>query len=127
MTSVLRKRAPFPSSRQHAVKSTSADPAFHCIDIGEMTQLERHAVIFARIDALRPGQSLRLLYDHNPRQLRDHFDTRSEGLHEWLDMKAGALVWRVQITRPDTNSSVPPSDPCRSAALAPVGPSKDSP
>ncbi|MBX9716696.1 MAG: DUF2249 domain-containing protein [Burkholderiaceae bacterium] len=42
----------------------------------EMTQIERQAVIFARLEALHPGQHLRLLYDSDPQLLRDRFNTR---------------------------------------------------
>ena len=86
------------------MKPPPAHAASHCVDIGEMTQIERHAVIFARLEALHPGQHLRLLYDSDPQLLRDRFNTRFDGQYEWLDMKAGPLVWRVQITRLGTNA-----------------------
>ena len=82
------------------------------IDIGDMTQLERQAIIFSRLGALQPSQHLRLLCDHNPQMLREQFDAWSAGQYEWLDMKAGPLVWLVQITRIGKNASVPAGDSC---------------
>lgn len=69
------------------------------LDLRVFAPRERQAMIFARCDALQPGQSLQLLNDHNPQPLRYPFDDRSCGQFEWTALEAGPAVWRGQITR----------------------------
>ena len=85
------------------------------LDLRDVAPRERHATIFARFDALQPGQSLQLLNDHSPQPLRYQFDARSGGQFEWTTLEAGPAVWRVEITRvrnKAVQSAAPTGDSC---------------
>lgn len=69
------------------------------IDLRTITPRDRHALIFGRLDALQPGQSLQLLNDHDPQPLRFQLDDRAFGQFDWAPLESGPTVWRVQITR----------------------------
>ena len=69
------------------------------LDLRPIAPRERHALIFERFDVLLPGQSLRLLSDHDPQPLRHAFEDRSLGRFEWTALQSGPLEWLVQITR----------------------------
>lgn len=59
----------------------------------------RHEAIFARLDALRPGGSLVIVNDHDPRPLRFQLDAAWPGVYAWDYVQAGPQVWRVAIAR----------------------------
>jgi uncharacterized protein (DUF2249 family) len=40
------------------------------LDVRNMAPRDRHPTIFARLDALKAGESLRLVNDHDPAPLR---------------------------------------------------------
>ncbi|MBK9364504.1 MAG: DUF2249 domain-containing protein [Rubrivivax sp.] len=75
----------------------SAAPA--AIDVRTIPPRERHAFLFARIDALQLGQALQLLNDHDPQPLRMQLDERFRGQFEWAALESGPDTWRVQIKR----------------------------
>ena len=77
--------------------STAAEIITTTIDVREIAPRERHALIFARFDALQPGQALQLVNDHDPRPLRYQFEDRSQGRFEWSYLEAGPQLWRVRI------------------------------
>lgn len=79
--------------------STVANPTTTTIDLRAIAPRERHALIFARFDALRPGQALQLVNDHDPQPLRYQFEDRSYGQFEWTYLEAGPELWRVQISK----------------------------
>lgn len=68
------------------------------IDVREITPRHRHAVIFDRFDALRVGEALELVNDHDPVPLRAQFEGRSAGRFEWNTLDAGPELWRVRIS-----------------------------
>jgi uncharacterized protein (DUF2249 family) len=59
----------------------------------------RHEAIFAMLDALRPGGSLVIVNDHDPRPLRFQLDAAWPGVYSWDYLQTGPQVWRVAITR----------------------------
>jgi len=60
---------------------------------------ERHALIFARFDALQPGQALQLVNDHDPKPLRYQFEDARSGSTNGLPPRPGPALWRVQISQ----------------------------
>lgn len=82
------------------------------IDLRSITPRDRHPIVFSRIDALQPGQSLQLLNDHDPQPLRFQLDDRAFGQFEWATLESGPEVWRVQITRVGARSPQASSDSC---------------
>jgi uncharacterized protein (DUF2249 family) len=97
------------------MNSTVAGTVATTIDVREIAPRERHALIFARFDALQPGQALQLVSDHDPQPLRHHFEDRSPGRFEWAYLEAGPDLWRVQIGKmaaAATAATVPAGDSC---------------
>ena len=88
----------------------TASPA--AIDLRTIAPRERHALVFARFDALQAGQTLQLVNDHDPLPLRFQLDDRAFGQFEWAALESGPDVWRVQITRVGIKSAPMANDSC---------------
>lgn len=88
----------------------TASPA--AIDLRTIAPRERHALVFARFDALQAGQALQLVNDHDPQPLRFQLDDRAFGQFEWAALESGPEVWRVQITRVGIKSAPMANDSC---------------
>jgi len=71
----------------------------NCIDLREIAPRDRHSLIFGRFDALKAGESLELVNDHDPVPLRHQFDDRSAGFFAWTYLDAGPHLWRVRIAK----------------------------
>jgi uncharacterized protein (DUF2249 family) len=54
-----------------------------------MTPRERHPAIFARLDALQPGEALRLVNDHDPQPLRYQLLAEHPDLFSWESEQEG--------------------------------------
>jgi uncharacterized protein (DUF2249 family) len=67
------------------------------LDVREMTPRERHPTIFARLDALKAGESLCLVNDHDPAPLRYQLLAERPGLFTWEPEKQGPDEWTVRI------------------------------
>ncbi|HVA36488.1 MAG TPA: DUF2249 domain-containing protein [Candidatus Dormibacteraeota bacterium] len=71
----------------------------HRIDVRSIPTWLRHREIFAAFDALRPGESLELSTDHEPRPLRYEFDHQREGRFVWSAQQLADDDWSVTIRR----------------------------
>jgi len=69
------------------------------LDVREIMPRERHPRIFSTIDALEPGQSLRLINDHDPKPLYYQLMAERAGQIDWQYIENGPTVWQVQITK----------------------------
>jgi uncharacterized protein (DUF2249 family) len=69
------------------------------IDVRDIAPRNRHALIFERFDALKVGEALELVNDHDPAPLRHQFQDRSPGGFHWSYLQAGPDLWRVCIAR----------------------------
>ncbi|GAB1383188.1 MAG TPA: DUF2249 domain-containing protein [Ottowia sp.] len=69
------------------------------IDVRSIPPYQRHQQIFAQVDALQVGQSLRIVNDHDPVPLRHQLESRSPGQLQWSYVQAGPQLWRVQISK----------------------------
>lgn len=68
------------------------------IDVRPMPPRERHPTIFGRLDALSPGETLRLLNDHDPAPLRYQLEAERPGQFSWDVVEAGPEQWAIDIT-----------------------------
>jgi len=59
----------------------------------------RHALIFARFDALPDEGSLDLVTDHEPRPLRAEFEETRAGTFAWEQRRVGEGHWRATIRK----------------------------
>lgn len=52
------------------------------LDLRSMPPFERHAKIFQAWESLKPGQTLRIINDHDPKPLRYQFEAEQKGKYE---------------------------------------------
>lgn len=67
------------------------------LDVRDLAPRDRHARIFATFDALRPGEALRLINDHDPKPLKYQFAAEHAGEATWEPEQAGPETWIVRI------------------------------
>lgn len=82
------------------------------IDLRQIAPRERHALIFARFDALQPGQALELINDHDPQPLRAQFEDRAFGQYDWRYVETGPASWRVRIGKSAANPTLDAGGSC---------------
>ncbi len=75
------------------------------LDVRAIPIWERHALIFGRLDALRPGESLVLVNDHEPRPLRLELERTRPGRFAWSAVTTANDVWEVTIARVDADDA----------------------
>lgn len=82
------------------------------IDLRPIAPRDRHALVFARFDALQSGQAIELVNDHDPQALRVQFDDRAFGRYEWRFVESGPAVWRVRIGKLGASAAPVDADSC---------------
>jgi uncharacterized protein (DUF2249 family) len=70
-----------------------------CIDVRTISPPARHPLIFARFDALGPGEHFTLLNDHDPLPLYFQFERSRSGQFTWDYVEAGPQRWQVRVGR----------------------------
>jgi uncharacterized protein (DUF2249 family) len=88
--------------------SSAAVPS--TVDVRTVAPRERHALIFSTFRALRPGEAMELVNDHDPRPLYHQFQAEMPGSFSWHDLEQGPATWRVAITR--TAAAAPAGSCC---------------
>lgn len=74
------------------------------LDVREMAPRERHPTIFARLDALQAGESLRLINDHDPKPLYYQLMAERSGMLAWEPEQQGPEVWVIRIRKTASES-----------------------
>jgi uncharacterized protein (DUF2249 family) len=69
------------------------------LDVRVIPPREKHPAIFSRVDALKTGESLVIVNDHDPRPLKYQLDAEHPGNFGWEYEATGPEVWLVKITR----------------------------
>lgn len=69
------------------------------LDVRPLPKPGKHPAIFAAYDALAVGESFVLVNDHDPRHLRDEFETEHPGGHGWEYEDKVPGEWRVRISK----------------------------
>jgi uncharacterized protein (DUF2249 family) len=77
------------------------------LDIRREPPATRHAVIFAKFDALEPGMGFELVNDHDPRPLYYQLSAEQPGTFTWDYLEEGPEIWRVRIGRAEAPSTNP--------------------
>lgn len=81
------------------------------LDVRPLPPAQRHARIFARLDALAPGEELLLFNDHDPKPLRYQLQTTQPDCFAWDSRETAPHEWTVRIQR------LQPSPPLGEARL----------
>lgn len=69
------------------------------LDVRPLPPREKHARIHQTFDALKAGQAMLLINDHDPKPLYYEFQAERSGQFEWSYIERGPEVWRVRIGR----------------------------
>ena len=78
--------------------STSSAPVAE-LDVRVIPPRDKHPTIFRTLEALKPGEALLLLNDHDPRPLRYQLDAEHPGGYDWTYEAQGPELWKVRISR----------------------------
>ena len=69
------------------------------LDLRELIPFERHEKIFENWDALKEGEVLRIINDHEPKPLYYMFQAEHKGEFEWNYEKQGPKDWIFSIKK----------------------------
>ena len=69
------------------------------LDLRKIMPFERHELIFQKWDALKPGETLKIINDHDPKPLRYQFEAEYKGQYEWEYDQQGPKDWMVRIKK----------------------------
>lgn len=69
------------------------------LDVRGMHKPDKHPAIFAAYDALPVGGAFILINDHDPKHLRDEFETDHPRGYGWEYLSRERRNWRIRITR----------------------------
>ena len=69
------------------------------LDVRTIAPAHKHARIHAEFDALRPGEAMVLVNDHDPKPLYYEMSAEQPGTFEWSYLEQGPTVWRVHLQR----------------------------
>jgi uncharacterized protein (DUF2249 family) len=69
------------------------------LDVRTIVPAQRHARIHAEFDALRSGEAMILVNDHDPRPLYYELSAEKPGTFEWTYLERGPAVWRILLQR----------------------------
>jgi len=69
------------------------------LDVRSLRKPDKHPTIFATYGALPVGGSFVLVNDHDPRHLRDEFETDHPGGYGWEYLNREPRDWRIRITK----------------------------
>ena len=69
------------------------------LDVREMTPEERPPAIVARLNALQPGETLRLVSEHDLAPLQAHFLAEHPQRLTWEPEQEGPEAWVIRIQK----------------------------
>ncbi len=66
------------------------------LDLGQIIPFERHELIFQKWDALKPGETLKIINDHDPKPLHYQFKAEYKDQYEWEYEQGRPKDWVVK-------------------------------
>lgn len=69
------------------------------LDVRPLRKPDKHPAIFATYATLPVGGSFVLVNDHNPKHLREEFETEHAGSFGWEYVSCETRNWRIRITK----------------------------
>lgn len=69
------------------------------LDLRQIPVWDRHERIFQEWDALKSGETLRIINDHDPKPLHYQFEAEYKGQYEWEYEQKGPKDWIVKIKK----------------------------
>lgn len=74
-----------------------AEQTIVTLDVREMPPRQRHPMIFSQLDALKTGDILRLVNDHDPAPLRYQLMAERPDMFSWEPEQQGPEEWIIRI------------------------------
>ena len=71
----------------------------HELDVRPLRKPDKHPAIFRAYAAVPAGESLVVINDHDPRQLRDEFELEHPGSYAWQYLAKDPGAWQIRITK----------------------------
>ncbi|MDP3879176.1 MAG: DUF438 domain-containing protein [Dehalococcoidales bacterium] len=69
------------------------------LDLRTIMPFERHELIFEKWDALKSGETLKIINDHDPKPLHYQFEAEYKAQYEWEYEQQGPKDWIVKIKK----------------------------
>lgn len=69
------------------------------LNVNVLPPREKHATIFRTFESLAPGESMRLIVDHDPAPLRYQLAAERPNGFEWTYEEQGPDLWKVLLGR----------------------------
>ena len=69
------------------------------LDLRPIMPFERHELIFEKWNALKPGETLEIINDHDPKPLHYQFEAEYKGQYEWEYIQKGPKDWIAKIKK----------------------------
>ena len=69
------------------------------LDLRPMPPSERHEKIFQTWDVLKPGETLRIINDHDPKPLHYQYEAEYKNQYEWEYEQSGPKDWMIKIKK----------------------------
>ncbi len=69
------------------------------LDLRQIMPFERHELIFQKWGALLPGETLRIINDHDPKPLHYQFEAEYKGKYEWEYEQQDPKDWLAKIKK----------------------------
>ncbi|MBI4187346.1 MAG: DUF2249 domain-containing protein [Chloroflexi bacterium] len=69
------------------------------LDLRQIMPFERHERIFEKWDALKSGETLKIINDHDPKPLHYQFEAEYKDHYQWQYEQSGPKDWIVDIKK----------------------------
>jgi uncharacterized protein (DUF2249 family) len=69
------------------------------VDVRPIPPFQKHPTIFGAFGALKEGEAMILVNDHDPKPLYYQFAAEMPGKFEWNYLEQGPAEWRVEIRK----------------------------
>lgn len=69
------------------------------LDVRPLRKPDKHPAIFRTYDCLAAGESFVLVNNHDPRHLREEFETEHPGSYAWDYLEREPASWRIRISK----------------------------
>ena len=71
----------------------------YTVDMISLPHEVKHQKLFGTIGSMQPGETLKIINDHDPKPLQFRLQAQGEGMFGWEYEQEGPEVWKVIVTR----------------------------
>ncbi|MEK6563399.1 MAG: DUF2249 domain-containing protein [Candidatus Omnitrophota bacterium] len=96
---VLDQKAEFISFETDEKEVQAMAEKVEILDLRQMPPFQRHEKIFQTWDALKPGEALKIINDHDPKPLWYQFEVEYKDKYAWEYEQKGPKDWIVKISK----------------------------